>query len=89
VIKPRGWDEFVSTITSGRPWVDDDSSRNILEVVGQEDIARVVSSFFRGGAMVFLTQPNRDLGGGVPVDLLRTEEGAYRVRQFLMCNPWL
>lgn len=87
--KPEGWDEFVQSLVSGRPWEVNDVTDALSKLVPQKDIAEVVYSFFRGGSVDFLTQSNRDLDGKKPVDLLQTEDGLGAIRRFLMSNPWL
>jgi len=88
-MKPDGWDRFVTSLLLDRPWEVNAVTDAVSELVGQEDVAKVVYCFFRGGSIDFLTQANRDLGGKRPVDLLKTEEGAGALRKFLMSNPWL
>lgn len=87
--KPEGWDNFVSSITTDRPWQANETTERMLSIIGQTDIARVIYSLFGSGSVSFITQNNRDLGNSTPLDLLKTEHGILELRLFLMSNPWL
>jgi uncharacterized protein (DUF2384 family) len=86
---PEGWDKFLSSLLLSRPWEVNSTTSEILRIINQEDVARVVYALFRSGSAKFLNEPNRDLNNKSPVELLKSEDGAEEVRQFLMCNPWL
>ncbi|MFC5742469.1 antitoxin Xre/MbcA/ParS toxin-binding domain-containing protein [Dyella tabacisoli] len=89
MIKSDDWMKFVLSITTDRPWVDNEATKEIARLVAQEDIARVVYSLFGAGSVSFLTESNRDLNMNSPLDLIKSEDGGDLIRQFLMSNPWL
>lgn len=89
MIKSGDWERFVSSVTKSRPWIDNNITKEISDLVPQEDIAGVIYSLFGSGAVNFLSEANRDLDMASPLSLIKSEEGREAVKRFLMSNPWL
>lgn len=80
------WLNFVKYCSDS--WEDNDITRDLIEIVKCDGIAKVIWRCLRSDSIMWLNSRIPMLDKKRPIDLLSTEEGRDKIRWILMSNPW-
>ena len=80
------WDRFVAIAAVG--WVDNPTTRRLLEITSDKDLAMAIWSCLRSESLNWVQSPVPMLDGKRPIDMLGDEEAKDKLRWLIISNPW-